>query len=133
VLDCPGIQECDVADLGITSAWTGTDYAPETRCVLERLAIEARDTTEVLEVGRYLNMDSPSRQTWVLDGDSRMALRQSHGYLNGSGSYRYPMEGCTLKPTSYFQACLNTPQIDCLDWGAWTEECRVADSSCPGG
>lgn len=74
--------------------------------------------------------DSSSNIT-VVFGDGA-AILQTWGYSNGSGDFIRDAEECTLKPPSFFEACLASPSLTCAQPSSWVDACVEApEFSCP--
>ncbi len=121
VLTCPIADPCGTVNL--TMAWSGVDFPADVRCLFQALAQADAGDSEGLAFGTGLSGDSPSRTHLQLDGVSRSVLKQDEGYLNGSGAWVDPVQDCTLAPSSYFQDCLDTPQVSCGTATNWYSGC----------
>ena len=125
---CSAPNECGAYDLGGATASTGSldDYTTPMLCVLETL----RDrTVNEVQVDDNSLSDSPSTELGRLTGEDTIFIMRS-GTLNGSGAWADAPEECTLKDASYFQDCIDTFDMGCLDPSNWTTQCVTNADYC---
>ncbi|HKQ69311.1 MAG TPA: hypothetical protein VJT73_08230 [Polyangiaceae bacterium] len=133
-LSCVETSPCPHVELTATAAWTGTQFSDDgVRCLLTVLRDARAEQVEQLNYGYNLGMDSPAHENLVVGGrGARASLRQPWGYRNGEGSYREPIQACVLREASYFQACLDMPNLDCLRADQWFASCASSpNAACP--
>jgi len=137
LLSCPDVPEskCGYIDTFVEESWSGDDYSETMRCILETLRDVSNDPEGTTSTYIYIVHDYgdfKDFKDYITLGDGSM-LRQTGGYSNnGQGTSYDPVEVCTMRPSSWYQDCLETPDEACTsDWD-WVESCvEMPEYTCP--
>lgn len=122
-------QSCGDAELGATANNGGSDYLPAVICALEALRDAGTGTDGQLRVGTFNDVETG--RTLVIDGASREVLEQAFdGGAQGIPLTRTPVARCQLADAAWFQGCLDSPSLGCLDSDAWLASC-VSEPTAP--
>jgi hypothetical protein len=122
-------------EASVTGAWTGNDYVDEYRCVIETLLQTVQDgatpTPGLLRLGTNLYGDSPTNDDVAVGYEDGTATYFAHGYENGVGSWEDPHRSCALLQEAEYQACLDSPTIDCVGVDSLLGACHDVAPACP--
>lgn len=129
ILECELEVPCDVPFEGMKLAKGGaTAYGAGDACVFEVLA--AGDRALVQTAAQF--SDNIAYLDYALVGP-QAALRQAWGVSDATGRWEKQAHWCELRPASFFEACAQAPEADCLDPEKWAVRCVPLDNlSCPG-
>ncbi len=95
------------------------EYSATQRCVLQSLA-----RGEPALIQTVADFDTATAYLdFAIVGD-RAALRQAHGDGESVGSWANLPSGCQLRGSTYFEACLASPDPECLRPTNWVDSCE---------
>ncbi len=127
IADCVDEPVCDRTEAMADYAWVDpipTEYSDSQGCVLE--AFRDRTVTYVsMDTSSIGTTDSPTYRTYYILGHDQVGMRKS-GYANMQGPWSGDPVECTAKPSDYFQTCLDTFDLSCLDPDHWVTGCSSA-------
>lgn len=129
ILECELEMPCDAPFEGMKLASDGAAaYTTADACVFAALA--AGDRALVQTAAEFT--DNLAYLDYAIVGP-QAALRQAWGVTEAGGRWEKQAQWCELRPASFFEACREAPEADCLDPEKWAVRCVPLDNlACPG-
>lgn len=134
--ECDGSTPCgtNVVETNTMVVWGGEVYTTEEyTCLLQALLTLAQDPELVsILLLRNDGGDSVRYTDMAIGYGDGTVLISEHGYVNMGDSYSDPPERCQLKDASFYQGCIDTPDVGCVGVSALVNGCTAeAEPACP--